>query len=205
MLTTHPFDDDKLREECGVFGVSGAHRAPPRWSRSACTRSSTAARKRPGSPASTASSSTRHRAMGHVAGNFDRDEVIRALAGDVACGHVRYSTTGETALRNVQPLYAELQSAASRSRTTATSPTPQRLRRDLVRRGSIFQSTSDTETIIHLVATSSYRTLIDRFIDALKQVEGAYSLIVHDAGGDDRLPRSARHPPAGDGPAAATR
>ncbi len=118
-----------------------------------------------------------HRAMGHVAGNFDRDEVIRALTGNVACGHVRYSTTGETALHNVQPLYAELASGGFAVSHNGNISNAMRLRRDLVRRGSIFQSTSDTETIIHLVATSTFRTLIDKFIDALKKVEGAYSLI----------------------------
>ncbi|MBX9732233.1 MAG: amidophosphoribosyltransferase, partial [Sphingomonas sp.] len=119
-----------------------------------------------------------HRAMGHVAGNFDRDEVIRALAGTVACGHVRYSTTGETALRNIQPLYADLASGGFAISHNGNISNAMRLRRELVRRGSIFQSTSDTEVIIHLVATSNYRTLLDKFIDALKQVEGAYSLIV---------------------------
>jgi amidophosphoribosyltransferase len=116
--------------------------------------------------------------MGHVAGNFDRDDVIRALPGTVASGHVRYSTSGETALRNVQPLYAELQSGGFAIAHNGNISNALKLRRELVRRGSIFQSTSDTETIIHLVATSSYRTLMDRFIDALKQIEGAYSLVV---------------------------
>ncbi len=116
--------------------------------------------------------------MGHVAGNFDRDEVIRGLPGDTACGHVRYSTTGETSLRNVQPLYAELNSGGFAIAHNGNISNAMKLRRELIRRGSIFQSTSDTEVIIHLVATSSYRTLLDKFIDALKQVEGAYSLIV---------------------------
>ena len=119
-----------------------------------------------------------HRAMGHVAGNFDRDDVIRALPGTAACGHVRYATTGDTTLRNVQPLYAELATGGFAIAHNGNLSNAMRLRRDLVRRGSIFQSTSDTEVFIHLVATSSYRTLLDRFIDALKQVEGAYSLVV---------------------------
>ncbi|RYD83242.1 MAG: amidophosphoribosyltransferase, partial [Sphingomonadales bacterium] len=118
-----------------------------------------------------------HRAMGHVAGNFDKDEVIRGLPGNVACGHVRYSTTGETALRNVQPLFAELSSGGFAIAHNGNISNAMKLKRELVRSGSIFQSTSDTETIIHLVAMSKYRTLLDRFIDALKQVEGAYSLI----------------------------
>jgi amidophosphoribosyltransferase len=101
----------------------------------------------------------------------------------IACGHVRYSTTGETSLRNVQPLYAELSSGGFAVAHNGNISNAMKLRRELIRRGSIFQSTSDTEVIIHLVATSSYRTLLDRFIDALKQVEGAYSLICMTAEG----------------------
>ncbi|MGE4409105.1 MAG: amidophosphoribosyltransferase [Sphingobium sp.] len=176
MLTTHPFDDDKLREECGIFGVSGAFTA------SAMVALGLHALQHRGQEAAgiTSWDGTEfhtHRAMGHVAGNFDNDEVIRALPGNVACGHVRYSTTGETSLRNVQPLYADLASGGFAVAHNGNISNAVKLRRELVRRGSIFQSTSDTEVIIHLVATSSYRTLLDRFIDALKQVEGAYSLI----------------------------
>ncbi|MCH3141873.1 class II glutamine amidotransferase, partial [Listeria monocytogenes] len=78
-------------------------------------------------------------------------EVMVPLRGSVACGHVRYSTTGETALRNVQPLYADLASGGFAIAHNGNISNAMRLRRDLVRRGSIFQSTSDTETIIHLV------------------------------------------------------
>ena len=177
MLTTDPYDDDHLREECGIFGVSemsgaaalvalGLHALQHRGQEAA------------GITTWDGRAFHTHRAMGHVAGNFDRDDVIRALPGSVACGHVRYSTTGETALRNVQPLYAELQTGGFAVAHNGNISNAMKLRKELVRRGSIFQSTSDTETIIHLVATSSYRTLLDRFIDALKQVEGAYSLIV---------------------------
>jgi len=176
MLTTHPFDDDKLREECGIFGVHGAEGA------SAIVALGLHALQHRGQEAAGITSWDgaefhTHRAMGHVAGNFDRDDVIRSLAGEVACGHVRYSTTGETALRNVQPLYAELSSGGFAISHNGNISNAMTLRRELVRRGSIFQSTSDTEVIIHLVATSNYRTLLDRFIDALKRVEGAYSLI----------------------------
>jgi len=176
MLTTHPFDDDKLREECGIFGVSGAEGA------AALVALGLHALQHRGQEAAGITSWDgcqfhSHRAMGHVAGNFDRDDVIRALQGRTACGHVRYSTTGETALRNVQPLYAELASGGFAVAHNGNISNAMRLRRDLVRRGAIFQSTSDTEVIIHLVATSTYRTLLDRFIDALKQLEGAYSLI----------------------------
>lgn len=177
MLTTNPFDSDKLHEECGIFGVTGAVDA------AALVALGLHALQHRGQEAAGITSYDgadfhTHRAMGHVAGNFDRDEVIRALAGDTACGHVRYSTTGETALRNVQPLYADLASGGFAIAHNGNISNATRLRRDLVRSGSIFHSTSDTETIIHLVATSSYRTLLDKFIDALKRVEGAYSLIV---------------------------
>jgi amidophosphoribosyltransferase len=177
MLTTHPFDDDKLREECGIFGVSNGEGA------AAMVALGLHALQHRGQEAAGITSWDghqfhTHRAMGHVAGNFDRDDVIRALPGMTACGHVRYATTGGSAIRNVQPLYAELASGGFAIAHNGNISNAMRLRRDLVRRGAIFQSTSDTEVIIHLVATSQYRTLIDRFIDALKQVEGAYSLIV---------------------------
>ncbi|MBY0304599.1 MAG: amidophosphoribosyltransferase [Sphingomonas sp. 28-62-20] len=178
MLTTNPFEDDKLREECGIFGVSGTD-----GEAAALVALGLHALQHRGQEAAGVTSFDgrefhTHRAMGHVAGNFDRDDVIRALVGTVACGHVRYSTTGETALRNIQPLYADLASGGFAISHNGNISNAMRLRRELVRRGSIFQSTSDTEVIIHLVATSNYRTLLDKFIDALKQVEGAYSLIV---------------------------
>ena len=176
MLTTDPFDDDKLREECGIFGIWSADTA------AAMVALGLHALQHRGQEAAGITSWDgrqfhTHRAMGHVAGNFDRDDIIRQLPGRVAIGHVRYSTTGETALRNVQPLFAELSSGGFAISHNGNISNAMKLRRELVRRGSIFQSTSDTETIIHLVATSTYRTLLDRFIDALKQVEGAYSLL----------------------------
>lgn len=181
MLTTNPFDvseddGDKLREECGVFGVWHADSA------AALVALGLHALQHRGQEAAGITSWDgqqfhSHRAMGHVAGNFDRDDVIRALAGRVACGHVRYATTGDTALRNVQPLYGDLASGGFAVAHNGNISNAMTLKRDLVRRGSIFQSTSDTEVIIHLVATSTYRTLIDKFVDALRQLEGAYSLI----------------------------
>jgi amidophosphoribosyltransferase len=176
MLTTHPFDDDKLREECGIFGVWGAETA------SAVVALGLHALQHRGQEAAGITSWDgadfhSHRAMGHVAGNFDRDEIIAGLPGTVACGHVRYSTTGETSLRNVQPLFADLASGGFAVAHNGNISNAMTVKKDLVRRGAIFQSTSDTEVIVHLIATSTYRTLLDKFIDALKQVEGAYSLI----------------------------
>ena len=177
MLTTHPFDDDKLREECGVFGIWGADSA------SAIVALGLHALQHRGQEAAGITSFDGQRlpqpprrwAMSPA--YFDKDEVIRALAGRAAIGHVRYSTTGETGLRNVQPLFAELATGGFAVAHNGNISNAMRLRGELNRRGSIFQSTCDTEVIIHLVATSTYRTLLDRFIDALKQVEGAYSLV----------------------------
>lgn len=176
LITTDPFDDDKLREECGVFGIANVDTA------SAVVALGLHALQHRGQEAAGITSFDgdhfhSHRAMGHVAGNFDRDEIIRALRGDSAIGHVRYSTTGETALRNVQPLFADLSSGGFAVAHNGNISNAEKLRKDLVRRGSIFQSTSDTETVIHLVATSLYSILLDRFIDALKQLEGAYSFV----------------------------
>jgi amidophosphoribosyltransferase len=176
LLTTHPFDDDKLREECGIFGVYNVDGA------AAMVALGLHALQHRGQEAAGITSFDgeefhTHRAMGHVAGNFDREDVISGLKGRTAAGHVRYSTTGETSLRNVQPLYADLATGGFAVAHNGNISNATHLRRELVRRGSIFQSTSDTETIIHLVATSGQRGLLDRLIDALKQVEGAYSLI----------------------------
>jgi len=180
MLTTNPFeplDGDTLHEECGVFGIWGADNA------SSFVALGLHSLQHRGQEAAGVTSYDgahfhSHRAMGHVAGNFDRDDIIRKLPGRTAIGHVRYSTTGETALRNVQPLYAELNDGGFAVAHNGNLSNAMKLRRTLNRRGSIFQSTSDTEVIIHLVATSQAASPMDRLIDALKQVEGAYSLVV---------------------------
>jgi amidophosphoribosyltransferase len=175
MLTTNPFeplDGDKLHEECGVFGIWGADNA------ASFVALGLHALQHRGQEAAGVTSYDgahfhSHRAMGHVAGNFDRDDVMRKLPGRASIGHVRYSTTGETALRNVQPLYAELNDGGFAVAHNGNLSNAMKLRRTLNRRGSIFQSTSDTEVIIHLVATSQAASPMDRLIDALKQVEGA--------------------------------
>ena len=177
MLTTNPFDDDKLREECGVFGIWGADNAA---SFVALGLHALQHRGQEGAGILSFDGSQfhAHRAMGHVAGNFDRDEVMGKLAGRTAIGHVRYATTGETALRNVQPLFADLAEGGFAVAQNGNLSNGLKLRRTLNRRGSIFQSTTDTEVIIHLVATSQGNNITERLVDALKQVEGAYSLVV---------------------------
>ncbi len=177
---THPFldeDGDKLREECGIFGAINAESA------AAATALGLHALQHRGQEAVGISSFDgkdfiSRRALGHVAENFSSQEAIAELPGSMAAGHVRYSTTGGAGLRNVQPLYAELASGGFAVAHNGNISNAQTLRDELVGKGSIFQSTSDTEVIIHLVATSRYPTVADRLIDALRLVEGAYSLIV---------------------------
>jgi amidophosphoribosyltransferase len=175
-LTTDPFDDDKLREECGVFGIFGTPDATAH-----CTLGLHALQHRGQEAAGmiTYDGETFHskRVLGHVADNFTSQEIINQLPGDAAIGHVRYSTTGDTVLRNCQPLFAEFASGGFGVAHNGNLTNAYHLRKSLVRRGSIFQSTSDTEVIIHLIATSTFRTLLDRFVDTLRQLEGAYSLV----------------------------
>ena len=175
-LTTHPFQDDKLREECGIFGILGAPDAAAH-----AALGLHALQHRGQEAAGIVSYDGRQfhsqRSLGVVGDTFNKPEVINSLKGDAAIGHVRYATTGETILRNVQPLFAELDLGGFAIGHNGNLTNAASLRRELVRRGCIFQSTTDTEVITHLIATSSQRTLLDRLIDALRRVEGAYSLV----------------------------
>jgi amidophosphoribosyltransferase len=114
--------------------------------------------------------------MGLVGDNFSSKDVVAKLKGYSAIGHVRYATTGEVALRNVQPLYFEIEYGGLAICHNGNLTNSYQLRRQLVKRGSLFHTTSDTEVINHLIATSLQGTIIDRVVDALRQVEGAYSL-----------------------------
>jgi amidophosphoribosyltransferase len=177
---THPWRDaegDKLGEECGIFGAINAADA------AAITALGLHALQHRGQEAAGIVSYDgqefyARRGLGHVAENFSNAEAIAALPGHMAAGHVRYSTTGGSGLRNVQPLYADLASGGFAVAHNGNISNAGALRADLVSKGSIFQSTSDTEVIIHLVATSRYPTIADRLVDALRLVEGAYALIV---------------------------
>jgi amidophosphoribosyltransferase len=176
MLTTHPYDDDHLKEECGVFGIFGHPDA------AAHTALGLHALQHRGQEAAGIVSYdgqqfNAHRGLGHVGENFSSEAVMRKLTGHSAIGHVRYATTGDTILRNVQPLFAELESGGFAIAHNGNLTNGYKLRRELVRRGSLFQSTTDTEVITHLVATSGRGGLVDRLIDALRQIEGAYSLV----------------------------
>ena len=178
MNLTHPFrdaDGDKLREECGVFGVIGAQDAA-NITAAGLHSLQHRGQEAVGITCFSGSDFRSHRGLGHVAQVFDND-TLETLPGAMASGHVRYSTTGGSGLRNVQPLYADLAAGGFSIAHNGNISNAMTLKRDLVMKGSIFQSTSDTEVIIHLVATSRYPTLLDKFIDALRMVEGGYALI----------------------------
>jgi amidophosphoribosyltransferase len=176
MMRTHPFDDDKLREECGVVGIYGVEQAAART-----VLGLHALQHRGQEAAGIVSFDGRqfnaHRALGHAADNFSSEQIIARLKGHSAIGHVRYSTTGETILRNVQPLFADLEFGGFAIGHNGNLTNAHALHRDLVRRGSLFQSTTDTEVITHLMATQLRGSVVDRLVHALQQVEGAYSLV----------------------------
>ncbi|MCC0056521.1 MAG: amidophosphoribosyltransferase [Rhodobiaceae bacterium] len=179
-LHTDPFagtaDDDHFHEECGVFGIFRHADA------AALTALGLHALQHRGQEAAGIVSfdgrlfySERH--IGHVGDNFTKPQVIDRLKGDSAIGHNRYSTTGAPVLRNVQPLFAEFEGGGFAVAHNGNLTNARTLQRELQRRGSIFQSTSDTETIIHLIATSDKSRLLDRLTDALARIEGAFSLV----------------------------
>ena len=173
-LRTH--DDDHPHEECGVFGIF-AH--PDAAALAALGlhalqhRGQTAA----GIVAHDDGQFHGHRALGLVGDNFGRADVIERLPGTSAIAHNRYATTGGTVARNVQPLFAEIAFGGLAIAHNGNLTNAHSIRKTLVRRGCIFQSTLDTEIIVHLIAISDGPTVIDRMIDALRQVEGAYSLV----------------------------
>ena len=169
-------DDDKPHEECGIFGVYGHVDA------AALSTLGLHALQHRGQEASGIVTFDgvqfhSHRALGLVGDNFSSEDVIKRLPGSSAIGHNRYSTSGATVLRNVQPLFADFEFGGLAIGHNGNLTNARLLRRELVHRGSLFQSTSDTEVIVHLIATSRRKTVVDRLVDALHQVIGAYSLI----------------------------
>jgi amidophosphoribosyltransferase len=173
---TTPFDDDKFHEECGVFGIYGDKDAAPH------TVLGLHALQHRGQEAAGVMTFDgeqfhAHRDLGVVGDIFSNEQVVGRLAGHAAIGHVRYSTTGDTVLRNVQPLFAEMNFGGFALAHNGNLTNAVQLRRQLVGRGSLFQSTMDTEVIIHLMSTSEAGSLVDRMVNALLQIEGAYSLV----------------------------
>ena len=167
---------DKPHDECGVFGIWGT---PDAAAHTALGLHALQHRGQEscGVVSFDGTQFNIHRALGLVGDHFDSEDVISRLAGDAAIGHNRYATTGKTILRNVQPLVAELGSGGLAVAHNGNLTNSHQLRHELIGRGAIFQSTTDTEVILHLVATSRRARLVERLIDALSQVQGAYSLV----------------------------
>ena len=169
--------DDKLHEECGVFGVYNHEDS------AALTALGLHALQHRGQEAGgivtfdgTKFISERH--PGLVSDNFTKMSVINRLVGNSAVGHNRYSTTGATIQRNIQPFFADLWGGGFAIAHNGNITNALSLRDELIRKGSIFQSTSDTETILQLVARSDADRTLDRLVDALMQISGAWALVV---------------------------
>ena len=147
---------DELREECGVFGIFGHEDATTLVAlglQALQHRGQEAA----GIVSSDGEQFYAERRMGLVSDSFTKPSVMKRLAGNSAIGHVRYSTTGETVLRNVQPLFADLAGGGFALAHNGNLTNALTLRKQLEKSGAIFQSTSDTETILHLIARSPKR------------------------------------------------
>src|SRR5580658_8994000 len=175
MVTPTRGDMDHFHDECGVFGVYGHPDA------AALTALGLHALQHRGQEAAgivtyDGEQFNAHRGMGLVGDNFSSKETMAKLRGHSAIGHVRYATTGEVAMRNVQPLFFEIEFGGIAICHNGNLTNSYQLRKQLVKRGSLFHTTSDTEVINHLIATSEQGTILDRIVDGLKQIEGAYSL-----------------------------
>ena len=167
---------DELHEHCGVFGIFGHPDA------AALTALGLHALQHRGQEAVGIVSFDgaqffAERKLGLVGDHFSKPDVMARLSGESAIGHVRYATTGNTALRNIQPLFADLWGGGLACAHNGNLTNSRRLRRELVRQGAIFQSTSDTETILQLVARDTRTRTTERLIGALHQIEGAFALV----------------------------
>ncbi len=171
-----PFPLRPPHEECGVFGVFG-HPDAAQVTALGLHALQHRGQEAAGIVTYDGHHFFTHRALGLVGDNFNTRAVMDQLPGHAGIGHNRYSTTGETLLRNVQPIFADFAFGGMAIAHNGNLTNARAVRRQLVARGCLFQSTMDTEIIIHLVATSLYSTVVDRVIDALRQLEGAYSLV----------------------------
>ncbi len=172
-----PWDGDTLREECGVFGMFGH---PDAAAHTALGLHALQHRGQEAAGIVSFDGQAFHsqRSLGQVGDEFSDRATMGKLGGDHAIGHVRYSTQGELMLRNVQPIFADLAAGGLAMAHNGNLTNALTLRRELVSRGCIFQSTMDTEVIVHLIATSSEGPFVHRLIDALRQVLGAWSLVL---------------------------
>ena len=166
--------DDRIRDKCGVFGVFGHEDA------SALTALGLHALQHRGQESAgivsfDGKNFNNQLNLGLVGDYFTKEKVIKRLPGYAALGHVRYSTTGKTLFKNIQPLFADLQGGGLACSHNGNLTNGVELRKRLIREGSIFQSTSDTEAFIHLISKSKEKTIVKKIIDALYEIKGAYS------------------------------
>ncbi len=168
---------DKLREECGIFGISDHNDAA---ALTALGLHALQHRGQEGCGIVSFDEKNFHseKRQGLVGDHFTKNEVIKRLPGTFAIGHNRYSTTGETSIRNIQPFFADLYSGGLSIAHNGNLTNALSLRDNLVKDGAIFRTTSDTETIVQLIAKSTRNKIIDKLIDALFQINGGYSLIL---------------------------
>ncbi|MAW16956.1 MAG: amidophosphoribosyltransferase [Pelagibacteraceae bacterium] len=171
------FKSDKLREECGVFGISNHEDASALV---ALGLHALQHRGQEGCGIVSYDGKNYHseKRQGLVGDHFSKGNVINKLPGKFAIGHNRYSTTGETSLRNIQPFFADLHVGGLSIAHNGNLTNALMLRETLVKDGAIFRTTSDTETIVQLIAKSRREKIIDKLIDALFQIQGGYSLVL---------------------------
>ena len=171
------FKLDKLKEECGVFGISNH---PDASALVALGLHALQHRGQEGCGIVSFDDKNFHseKRQGLVGDNFTKGNAIKKLPGKFAIGHNRYSTTGETSLRNIQPFFADLFGGGLSISHNGNLTNAISLREALVKDGAIFRTTSDTETIVQLIAKSKREKIVDKIIDALFQIKGAYSLVM---------------------------
>ncbi len=167
---------DKFREECGIVGIYG-HPEAANLAYLALYALQHRGQESAGIVASDGKSLHLEKAMGLVADIFSETR-LRRLKGSLAIGHVRYSTTGTSQLKNAQPLMADYLRGQIALAHNGNLTNAEKVRRDLEGKGSIFSSTTDSEVIVHLIARSRELSLLEASIEALSQVRGAYSLVI---------------------------
>jgi amidophosphoribosyltransferase len=169
-------DDDHFHDHCGVFGIFG-HPEAAKMAYLGLYALQHRGQESAGIASTDGANIHVHKSLGHVQEIFTPD-VIAQLPGEAAIGHTRYSTAGDTSLMNAQPVVIDCNKGKLALGHNGNLTNAIEVRRRLEHRGSIFQSTSDTEVIVHLIARSSARNLSGAIADALNQVEGAYSLLL---------------------------
>ncbi len=167
----------KIKEECGVFGISNSEDAS---TLTALGLHALQHRGQEGCGIVSFDGKKYHleKKLGLVGDNFNKEEVLKKIPGNYAIGHNRYSTTGDTALRNIQPFFADTHTGGIGISHNGNLTNAITLREKLVKEGAIFHTTSDTETIVQLIAKSKRNTTMDKIIDALFQIQGGYALVM---------------------------